>query len=214
MKENAIEITGLKKSFGSNIIFDNFDMRIKKNEFVAITGSSGKGKSTLLNIIGLLETKDEGTVIINGIENAALNKKNGIQLLRNSIGYLFQNYALIDNETVMYNLNIALKFEKKVEKNDLIISALETVGLSKNDLNKKIFKMSGGEQQRVALARLILKPCEIILADEPTGSLDAKNRDMVLDVLKSLQTTGKTILIVTHDSYVSNFCDRIIELWV
>lgn len=212
MKENAIEITGLKKSFGSNIIFDNFDMRIKKNEFVAITGSSGKGKSTLLNIIGLLETKDEGTVIINGIENAALNKKNGIQLLRNSIGYLFQNYALIDNETVMYNLNIALKFEKKVEKNDLIISALETVGLSKNDLNKKIFKMSGGEQQRVALARLILKPCEIILADEPTGSLDAKNRDMVLDVLKSLQTTGKTILIVTHDSYVSNFCDRIIEL--
>lgn len=212
MKENAIEITGLKKSFGSNIIFDNFDIRIKKNEFVAITGSSGKGKSTLLNIIGLLETKDEGTVIINGIENAALNKKNGIQLLRNSIGYLFQNYALIDNETVMYNLNIALKFEKKVEKNDLIISALETVGLSKNDLNKKIFKMSGGEQQRVALARLILKPCEIILADEPTGSLDAKNRDMVLDVLKSLQTTGKTILIVTHDSYVSNFCDRIIEL--
>lgn len=212
MKENAIEITGLKKSFGSNIIFDNFDMSIKKNEFVAITGSSGKGKSTLLNIIGLLETKDEGTVIINGIENAALNKKNGIQLLRNSIGYLFQNYALIDNETVMYNLNIALKFEKNVEKNDLIISALETVGLSKNDLNKKIFKMSGGEQQRVALARLILKPCEIILADEPTGSLDAKNRDMVLDVLKSLQTTGKTILIVTHDSYVSNFCDRIIEL--
>lgn len=213
-KENIIEITGLKKAYGDNVIFNNLDLTIKRNEFVAITGSSGKGKSTLLNILGLLEKKDCGNMMINGIENAVINKQNGKQLLRKTIGYLFQNYALIDNESVLYNLNIALRFEKLKKKDKItnIKKALIDVGLSENDLNKKIYKMSGGEQQRVALARIILKPCDIILADEPTGSLDEKNRDNVLRILKSLQAGGKTILIVTHDTYVANYCDRIICL--
>lgn len=212
--ENMIEITGLKKSFGDNVIFDGLDLSIKRNELVAITGSSGKGKSTLLNIIGLLEKKDQGYIKIDDTINASLSKNSGRELLKNTIGYLFQNYALIDNETVLYNLNIALRFQKmkKKDKIDKIIDALNEVGLSKEDLNKKIYKMSGGEQQRVALARIILKQCKLILADEPTGSLDEKNRDNVLKILKDLQSNGKTILIVTHDTFVSNFCDRIICL--
>lgn len=212
--ENMIEITGLKKSFGDNVIFDGLDLSIKRNELVAITGSSGKGKSTLLNIIGLLEKKDQGYIKIDDTINASLSKNSGRELLKNTIGYLFQNYALIDNETVLYNLNIALRFQKmkKKDKIDKIIDALNEVGLSKEDLNKKIYKMSGGEQQRVALARIILKQCKLILADEPTGSLDEKNRDNVLKILKDLQLNGKTILIVTHDTFVSNFCDRIICL--
>lgn len=212
--ENMIEITGLKKSFGNNVIFDGLDLSIKRNELVAITGSSGKGKSTLLNIIGLLEKKDQGYIKIDDTINASLSKNSGRELLKNTIGYLFQNYALIDNETVLYNLNIALRFQKmkKKDKIDKIIDALNEVGLSKEDLNKKIYKMSGGEQQRVALARIILKQCKLILADEPTGSLDEKNRDNVLKILKDLQSNGKTILIVTHDTFVSNFCDRIICL--
>lgn len=213
-EDKIIEIKGLKKSFGEHVIFDNLNIDIKRNECVAITGKSGKGKSTLLNIIGLLEKKDHGHINIEGNVNAVLNSRKGRQLLRNTIGYLFQNYALIDSETVFYNLNIALRFEKmkKKDKMNKIINALKEVGLSKDDLYKRIYKMSGGEQQRIALARIILKPCKIILADEPTGSLDEKNRDMVLKMLKTLQTEGKTILIVTHDHYVANFCDRIIEL--
>lgn len=213
-KDNIIEIIGLRKAYGDNIIFDNLNLTVNKNELVAITGKSGKGKSTLLNILGLLEKNDCGNIVINGVENAALNKRNGKLLLRKTIGYLFQNYALIDNESVLYNLNIALRFEKmkKDVKINKIKEALIDVGLSENDLNKKIYKMSGGEQQRVALARIILKPCEIVLADEPTGSLDEKNRDNVLSILKNLQASGKTILVVTHDAYVANFCDRIINL--
>jgi len=178
---------------------------------MAITGQSGTGKSTLLNIVGLLEEPDSGDVIIQGIENAWKSEKKQIELFRYTIGYLFQNYALIDNETVSKNLDVALEYVKLPNKDDKKKEVLEKVGLL-DKLNSKIYQLSGGEQQRIALARLMLKKNDIILADEPTGSLDEVNRDQVLSILKSLNNEGKTILIVTHDPEVSKICTNVVTL--
>ena len=132
------------------------------------------------------------------------------KLIREEIGYLFQNFALVDEESVNYNLKLALKYVKG-NKMHIIENALEEVGLSGYG-NKKIYQLSGGEQQRVALARIIVKPSKIILADEPTGSLDEQNRDIVLNMLRKMQQQGKTIVIVTHDNYIADKCDRVISL--
>lgn len=123
---------------------------------------------------------------------------------------IFQNFALIDKETVLYNLKIALKYVTG-NKKEKIVNALSLVGLDGFE-DKKIYQLSGGEQQRVALARILLKPSKIVLADEPTGSLDSHNRDIVMEMLHKLQKQGKTIVIVTHDGNVAEQCDRIIEL--
>ncbi|HDR4868823.1 TPA: ATP-binding cassette domain-containing protein, partial [Bacillus cereus] len=132
---------------------------------------------------------------------------------RNKLGYIFQNFALMDNETVGKNLEVALKFQKvtKEEKKDLMKNVLEQVGLSCS-LKTKVYTLSGGEQQRLAIARVLLKKCNIILADEPTGSLDKENRDQVINLLKKLHNEGKTIIIVTHDINLQNSFSRIINL--
>ncbi|WP_142335350.1 putative bacteriocin export ABC transporter, partial [Bacillus toyonensis] len=192
-------------------VLDNFNLVVNKGEMMAITGQSGTGKSTLLNIVGLLEEPDSGDVIIQGIENAWKSEKKQIELFRYTIGYLFQNYALIDNETVSKNLDVALEYVKLPNKDDKKKEVLEKVGLL-DKLNSKIYQLSGGEQQRIALARLMLKKNDIILADEPTGSLDEVNRDQVLSILKSLNNEGKTILIVTHDPEVSKICTNVVTL--
>ncbi|PFX65131.1 bacteriocin ABC transporter ATP-binding protein [Bacillus toyonensis] len=192
-------------------MLDNFNLVVNKGEMMAITGQSGTGKSTLLNIVGLLEEPDSGDVIIQGIENAWKSEKKQIELFRYTIGYLFQNYALIDNETVSKNLDVALEYVKLPNKDDKKKEVLEKVGLL-DKLNSKIYQLSGGEQQRIALARLMLKKNDIILADEPTGSLDEVNRDQVLSILKSLNNEGKTILIVTHDPEVSKICTNVVTL--
>lgn len=207
-----IELKGVTKSYNKKIL-DNFNMSINENEFVAIVGESGKGKSTLLNIVGLLENGDSGEIIIDGESNIEPNSSKASKILRYKINYLFQNFALIDEETVMKNLMLALKYVSinKMDKVNRIKEALDKVGLSGYE-DKKVFELSGGEQQRVAIARCILKPSKIILADEPTGSLDEKNRDKVIGLLKDMNKEGKTILVVTHDKKVAEECGRIIEL--
>lgn len=205
-----IELKNIYKKFANKDLFNGFNLTVEKGEMVAITGRSGKGKSTLLNIIGLLERPDAGDVIIQGNKNPWSEKKQ-ISLYRYTIGYLFQNYALIDQETVSKNLDIALAYIKSPNKQKLKEEALERVGLL-DMLNSKVYQLSGGEQQRIALARLMLKKNDIILADEPTGSLDLTNRDHVLDILKSLNKDGKTVIIVTHDPKVAEECSRIVEL--
>lgn len=198
---------GLNKTKESEI--DKFNLEISKGELVAITGNSGSGKTTLLNIMGLLEKPNSGDIIINNIKNP--NSKQIRILQRDFYGYLFQNYALIENENVENNLKIALKYQKNINHNEKINYALESVSLRKYN-KKKIYELSGGEQQRVALARVILKECEVIFADEPTGNLDKKNRDIVFDILKSLNKNGKTIVFVTHDLELSEQADRVIKL--
>lgn len=208
-----IELKSMNKAFGSKTIFKDFKLIVESGEFVAVMGESGCGKSTLLNIIGLLEEFDSGELIIDGVSNVRPNSVSANKLLREKISYLFQNYALVDEETVLDNLYLALRYVKsnKKQKEDLIQESLKMVGLTGYE-KRKIYELSGGEQQRVALARVMLKPSNIILADEPTGSLDEKNRDAVLSLLREFNSTGKTVIIVTHDHYVANQCTRVINL--
>lgn len=207
----AIELKDICKKYGNKVVLQNFSLSIEKGEMAAVMGDSGKGKSTLLNMIGLLEAPDSGTIQIEGCKNPKLNSRETTLLQRNVIGYLFQNYALIDNMSVDKNLDIALEYAKAGDVKKAKAEALEKVHLQGREGNK-IYELSGGEQQRVAIARLMLKPCEIILADEPTGSLDVHNRDMVIDLLKNLHEQGKTVLIVTHDLSVANACGRVVTL--
>ena len=204
-----IEIKNLNKKFNDKVIFNNLNLTIEDGEMLAISGASGSGKTTLLNILGKLDKEYDGNIII---DNKNLKTITQTNYLRNTIGDLFQNYALADNLTVTRNLDFSLKYsdDKSLEAKE---NALEMVGLDpKEYLNKKIYTLSGGEQQRVALARLFLKPCSIILADEPTGSLDVKNRDVVLEILRKMNEHGKTVIVVTHDPYVLTVCDRVIKI--
>lgn len=204
-----ISLINISKKFKDKSVIDKLNLKVSKGEFIAITGNSGSGKTTLLNIMGLLEKPDSGDVIINGIKNP--NGKQVRILQRDFYGYLFQNYALIENETVESNLKIALKYQKNINHTEKINEALESVGL-KGHNKKKIYELSGGEQQRVALARVILKKCEIIFADEPTGNLDKENRDIVFEILKRLNDEGKTIVFVTHDLDLAERAKRVINL--
>ncbi|WP_156021804.1 ABC transporter ATP-binding protein [Streptococcus ruminantium] len=208
-----LKLNGINKSFGKKSVLKDFSLSIKKGEMVAITGPSGCGKSTLLNIIGLIDDFQNGSYQFDGMENIKVNSSQASSIIRNKISYLFQNFALMDSKTVEENLMLALFYQKlsKHEKKKRISQALEQVGL-KDYENDNIFELSGGEQQRVAIARAILKPSIVILADEPTGSLDRKNKEIVLDLLRKLNQDGKTILIVTHDPEVAEACSRTIEL--
>ncbi|MBU3221050.1 ABC transporter ATP-binding protein [Clostridium algidicarnis] len=210
---SLIELNNITKSYGDKTIFKDFSLKVEGGDFIALTGDSGCGKSTLLNIIGLLEEFDSGEIIIDGKTSPSPNSGVANKILREKISYLFQNFALVDEETVEYNLKLACKYVKanRQEKEFSISEALKHVGL-KGYEKRKIYELSGGEQQRVAIARIMLKPSKIILADEPTGSLDEKNRDVVLNLLKTLNKEGKTLILVTHDKYVASQCDKIIQL--
>lgn len=210
---DILKIRALKKSFEKKIILNNISFDIKQGEFVCIYGKSGCGKSTLLNIIGLLDSFDSGKIEMFGKDIHNLFEYQKRNLIRTKIGYLFQNFALIDTETVLYNLMIAMKYTKytKSEKIKRISDSLAAVNLSGYE-KKLIYTLSGGEQQRVAVARLMLKPSEIILADEPTGSLDSENRNEIITLLKRLNNDGKTVIVVSHDEYVVKMADRIIEI--
>ena len=171
--------------------------------------SNSSGKTTILNMLGLLVKPDGGEIYVAGIKNP--NQKQTLQLHRHTFGFLFQNYALMENETVADNLKIALEFQKKVDHNSKMKEALEFVKL-RGVMDKKIYQLSGGEQQRVALARLFIKEAKYILADEPTGNLDLKNRDIVFYLLKELNELGRTVIYVTHDLELANKAERQIQI--
>jgi len=205
-----IVLEHINKSYRDKKIFEDFNLDIDQGEFIGIKGESGAGKSTLLNIIGLLE-ECEGNVIIEGKCMDSRKRKEVQKLLRDKMGYLFQNFALIDDWSVYENLKIVLDRNEKKKSRPLILQELEKVGLV-DALDKKIFQLSGGEQQRVAVVRLILHKCDVILADEPTGSLDQENARMIMNLLKELNKQGKTIIIVSHDKEVMDDCSRVISL--
>lgn len=208
-----IELKKIQKSFGEKVIFKSLSYTIDTGSMVAIIGKSGCGKSTLLNMLGLLDNDYTGTILIDKKDVAKMNEKQKSEYIRNNINYLFQNYALIDNETVEENLLLALTYNKikKTDKIGKINNALKSVGLE-NYNKKKVYTLSGGEQQRVALARVILKKGNIILADEPTGNLDDNNSEIVMNILKKLQKEGKTIVIVTHNQKIADQCDKVLKL--
>ncbi len=209
----VLTLKDITKQYGDKIILHNFNLEVEQGEFVCIMGSSGSGKSTLLNIMGLLEKPTLGDINILGVNNPILNSRATTKLLRNNISYLFQNYGLVDYESVIYNLKLATHFLKlnRQEEEKRIREALQVVGLEGFE-KEKVFCLSGGEQQRVALAKIILKPSQIILADEPTGSLDSQNRDAVLNLLKKINDEGKTVIVVSHDNMMENYAMRKISL--
>lgn len=199
---NALQLENIKMQFNQKVLFENLDLTIEKGTINTIMGESGSGKSTLLNIIGLLLKPTTGTINILDHQNVKSNTRQAMLILRNDISYIFQNYALIDDETVYQNIELGLKYTKEnhQEKIEFILKKLHLEDLKE----EKISFLSGGEQQRVAFARAFVKPSEIILCDEPTGNLDLKNKKIILDLLKQLNEDGKTIIIVTHDKDVES----------
>ncbi len=201
-----ITISNLNKSYDEKVLFKNYNLEIPDQSFVVISGESGSGKTTMLNMIGAIEAFDSGKIIIDEID---LRKKGNRKLyFREKVAFLFQNFALLENKTVRDNLEI---IKKSNRTNVSIEEALERVGLLKA-INKKVYKLSAGEQQRVALARLMIKKCDIILADEPTGSLDEKNTQIVMNILHELNNQGKTVIVVTHNMEIVNKESYVISL--
>jgi putative ABC transport system ATP-binding protein len=201
-----ISIQNLCKSFDDKALFENYNIDIADGEFLIFAGNSGCGKTTLLNMIGGLELPNQGAIIVDGID--ICKRKNKRDYFMYKVGFLFQNFALLENQTVRQNLDL---IQKKARTERSVFDVLEDVGLSK-EVDAKVYKLSGGEQQRVALARLMLKKCDIILADEPTGSLDAKNADTVMEILHKMNDQGKTIIIVTHSDKIINSEKKVVML--
>ncbi len=212
--ENIIEIKSLKKSYenGRIVALDGIDLEIKKGEFVSIIGPSGSGKSTLLNMIGALDTAGEGRVEVAGID--LIQTKDLSKFRSQEIGFVFQLHNLIPNLTVLENVQIPMigtsVSGKEMEKRALEL--LKSVDLEKR-IDQRPTKLSGGERQRVAIARALVNKPSIILADEPTGALDSKTGDIILDLLKDLhKKENVTLVMVTHEPYVANMADRIITV--
>ena len=191
-----IEILGVNKQFFNKKIFTDFSLKINSGEFVVFAGNSGCGKTTLLNMIGGLEKPDSGSIIVDGVDIYKRKRKEAYYLKK--IGFLFQNFALVERATVRDNLEIV---QEKGRSGLSVEEILQQVGLLQ-DIDTEVYKLSGGEQQRVALARLMFKKCDIVLADEPTGSLDSGNAKMVMDFLHKLNEQGKTVILVTHDEKI------------
>ena len=201
-----ITIQNLCKRFGDKVLFENYNLSIPDREFVVFSGESGCGKTTLLNMIGCLEKPDSGSIVIDGIDIWKTKRRR--DLFSYKLGFLFQNFALLEDKTVLQNLNIINKKYRSAMSPE---EALELVGLS-DAINTKVYKLSGGEQQRVALARLMLKQSDVIIADEPTGSLDERNADIVMELLHKINESGKTVILVTHNDRIINNESRVIEL--
>lgn len=213
MADAVVCASGLVKAYGKRVVLDSVDVRVEHASMTAVCGPSGCGKSTLLNIVGLLESADGGDLLLFG-KRAPKPKSGAAQrLIREHVSYLFQNFALVETETVERNLLMAMRYVRgpHSEKVNLARRALDRVGLGEAHA-ARIHELSGGEQQRVALARCMVRPGELVLADEPTGSVDSKNREVIVGVLRRMVETGKTVLVVTHDDWVASRCDSVIRL--
>ena len=207
-----IELQHIWKQFGSRVIFSDLSLNFQGGMVYALIGDSGCGKTTLLNMLAKLETFDKGEIFYKG--NSLTSIKNE-EFYRNELGYLFQNFGLLESQTIRENLELGMigkKKNKKQEKERLLFQALQAVRLDYLSLNQKIFELSGGEAQRVALAKIILKNPPLILADEPTASLDPKNSKEIMEILLELRNANRTIIIATHNPSIWKMADQVIRL--
>ena len=207
-----IELQHIWKQFGSRIIFSDLNLNFQSGMVYALIGDSGCGKTTLLNMLAKLETFDKGEIVYKGKSLTSLKNE---EFYRNELGYLFQNFGLLESQTIRENLELGLigkKKNKKQEKERLLLQALQAVRLDYLCLNQKIFELSGGEAQRVALAKIILKDPPLILADEPTASLDPKNSKEIMEILLELRNANRTIIIATHNPSIWKMADQVIRL--
>lgn len=213
-----IELQDIVKSFHegerSICVLNNIDLTIYENEFVAITGSSGSGKSTLLSVIGLLDQHDRGLYLLSGHPVDTLSRYQLAQLRNKHIGWIFQNFNLVQDMTVQENVMLPLTYRTDfLQKNALsaVKNALSEVGLQ-DKYSHYPAQLSGGQQQRVAIARAIVTQPDLILADEPTGNLDTVNSKIIFELLAKLHNQGRTIVMVTHDDTQAALCPTQITL--
>ncbi len=212
-----INVSSLSRQYtlGSGAVhaLSDINLRVKRGEFVAIIGKSGSGKSTLMNILGCLDTPTSGTYFLNGRDISSLSKKELSKIRNREIGFIFQGFNLLDKLTAVENVELPLIYARtpRKERRETAISALCSVGLSERLFHKPC-ELSGGQQQRVAIARAIAQNPSVILADEPTGNLDASSGREILDILATLHRDGATIVLITHDASVASEADRIIEI--
>ena len=201
-----IEIKELSKKYNHHVLFEHFNYTIPDYAFTIIFGTSGCGKTTLLNMIGALEPVDSGKILVDGTDITV--RRNQKAYLRKRIGFLFQNFALVANKTVRQNIEL---IQKNCRSGVSVEDALDAVGLL-TKANEMVYSLSGGEQQRTAIARLMFKQCDIILADEPTGSLDRHNADNIVKILHEMNQAKKTVIMVTHDMLYRNAGSHVVEL--
>ncbi|HEL0650260.1 TPA: ABC transporter ATP-binding protein [Streptococcus equi subsp. zooepidemicus] len=205
-----IELKQVSKSFEERELFSNLSMTFEVGKVYALIGSSGSGKTTLMNMMGKLEPYD-GTIFYRDKDLASYKSSD---FFRHELGYLFQNFGLIENQTIEENLKLGLIGQKltKSEQHRREKQALERVGLSYLNLDKRIFELSGGESQRVALAKVILKNPPFILADEPTASIDPATSKLIMEILLSLRDTNRLIIVATHNPAIWEMADKIITM--
>jgi ABC-type antimicrobial peptide transport system, ATPase component len=212
----VVSLIGVSKYYkvGFTVVkaLENINLEIKENEFVSVLGPSGSGKTTLLNMIGCLDKPTKGKVIFKGLDVTLLNDKKLSEFRANNIGFVFQTFNLLPNLTALENVEIASSFSNKTKNvRERAIELLNLVGLRER-LFHKPSQLSGGEQQRVAIARALINDPEIILADEPTGNLDSKTAEEIMDLFLKLKKMGKTIVLVTHNTSLATKSDRIIYI--
>nr|WP_113868473.1 ABC transporter ATP-binding protein [Brenneria salicis]NMN92036.1 putative ABC transport system ATP-binding protein [Brenneria salicis ATCC 15712 = DSM 30166]RBP59493.1 putative ABC transport system ATP-binding protein [Brenneria salicis ATCC 15712 = DSM 30166]RLM29440.1 ABC transporter ATP-binding protein [Brenneria salicis ATCC 15712 = DSM 30166] len=209
-EEAVIETRRLYKRFGQVTALENINIRIARGEFVAIMGASGSGKTTLMNILTCLDTVSDGQVLLDGIDAAALDEEGRRKFRADKIGLVFQQFHLIPFLTALENIMLAQHYHSIVDE-AAARRVLEQVGLE-HRVDHLPSQLSGGEQQRVCIARALVNEPPVIFADEPTGNLDEENEQRVLDLLKDLHRQGRTIVMVTHNPELGGFADRIIRL--
>ena len=213
-----ITLKNIKKVFKTEEIetwaLQNVNLEVKKGEFVAIMGPSGCGKSTLLNILGLLDNPSEGTYMLDGKDVSHMSEDDRTDLRKGRLGFVFQSFNLIDELSVVENVELPLLYmgTPKKERRRLVNEVVERVAMSHRAQHFPA-QLSGGQQQRVAIARAVISRPQIILADEPTGNLDSKHGKEVMELLKELHNEGTTIIMVTHSQHDANYADRVINLF-
>lgn len=212
--ETIIELRDTTREYrgraGTVRALDSISLSVKKGEWLAIMGPSGSGKSTLVNLLGCLDRADSGTVRIAGKDVSTLSRKELDQFRADTVGFIFQQFHLIPYLTALENVMLAQYFHSMTDRQEAL-AALERVGLA-DRAGHLPSELSGGEQQRVCIARALINQPPVLLADEPTGNLDAANQEIVTGLLQSLHQLGHTILMVTHDPEMARMADRIIEL--
>lgn len=217
INETIIKLEGLTKRFGygdaTSYALKNFDLEVKRGEFIMIMGPSGCGKTTLLNIVGLLDTASSGSYFLNDEPVNRISARHQARLRAKKIGFIFQNFNLIPNLSIIENVALPLVYSGYHKTRRLIKAseALARFGMKEKEYYLP-FQLSGGQQQRAAIARAIVSKPEIILADEPTGNLDSRSSLVVMEELQRIHSEGNTIIMVTHNPNLTSYATRVIHM--
>jgi putative ABC transport system ATP-binding protein len=207
---NLLELKDISKIYGNVKALQNIDLAVGQGEWLAIMGPSGSGKTTMMNIIGCMDKPSNGSVILDGDDLSRLSAKELTVIRRDKIGLIFQQFHLVNYLTALENVMVAQYYHSLPDEKEAL-EALERVGL-KDRARHLPSQLSGGEQQRVCIARALINYPKLILADEPTGNLDETNENIVLDIFKQLHREGSTIIVVTHDPEVAAEAQRTVVL--